>query len=82
MRHLDADWGLRGVRIKGGKALDGPIDGDAVPAAVRRACARPRDRWHHSRDAAFWSRYATIRPTQLKRAVAFYEDKASRPLSG
>jgi site-specific recombinase XerD len=26
--------------------------------------------------------YATIRPAQLKRAVAFYEDKASRMLSG
>jgi site-specific recombinase XerD len=26
--------------------------------------------------------YATIRPAQLKRAVAFYEDKASRLLSG
>jgi integrase len=26
--------------------------------------------------------YATIRPVQLKRAVAFYEDKASRMLGG
>ena len=26
--------------------------------------------------------YATIRPAQLKRAVAFYEDKASRMMSG
>jgi len=25
--------------------------------------------------------YATIRPAQLKRAVAFYEDKATRMLS-
>jgi site-specific recombinase XerD len=25
--------------------------------------------------------YATIRPAQLKRAVSFYEDKASRMLS-
>jgi hypothetical protein len=26
--------------------------------------------------------YASIRPAQLKRAVAFYEDKAARMLSG
>ena len=26
--------------------------------------------------------YASIRPAQLKRAVAFYEDKAARLLSG
>jgi hypothetical protein len=26
--------------------------------------------------------YATSRPAQLKRAVAFYEDKAARMLSG
>ena len=155
VRHLDADWGLRGVHVKGGKTRDIPVPsivmeflqqyvervldpevGGVTPdtplfwsrwpgrKGVRRVMPihgkniwrlcktygrmigvpelKPHDLRHgvamevleqqhdleqvrallgHKRIDTTQI-YATIRPAQLKRAVAFYEDKASRLLSG
>jgi integrase len=155
MRHLDSEWGLRGVYTKGGKdpRHPAPLGHHEFPPDLRGARARPRSRRRHRRHTALLvpvggaarrapghadhrqeplaalqdvrsadrcaraqaSRlaargrdggpraaprpragpcalghtridttqiYATIRPAQLKRAVAFYEDKAARMLSG
>ena len=155
VRHLDGEWGLRGVHVKGGKTRDIPVPSvvmkflqtyvervlaaeiDAVtpdtplfwsrwPAknGVRRVMPihgkniwrlcktygrqigvpelKPHDLRHgvamevleqqhdleqvrallgHKRIDTTQI-YASIRPAQLKRAVAFYEDKAARMLSG
>jgi site-specific recombinase XerD len=154
MRHLDRDWGLRGVYTKGGKTRDIPLPSvvmkflqtyveRALPREVgaitadtplfwswwpgrrgvrrleplhgkniRRLCKtygrhigapelKPHDLRHgvamemleqhhdieqvrallgHTR-VDTTQVYATIRPAQLKRAVSFYEEKASRMLS-
>lgn len=155
VRHLDADWGLRGVHVKGGKTRDIP-----VPSMVMKFLQTYVERVLEPEVGAvtpdtplFWSRwpgrkgirrvmpihgkniwrlcktygriigvpelkphdlrhgvamevleqqhdleqvrallghrridttqiYASIRPAQLKRAVAFYEEKAARMLSG
>ena len=154
LRHLDSDWGLRGVYTKGGKTRDIPL-----PSVIMKFLQTYVDRvltpevgTLTSDTPLFWSRwpgrqgvrrvmpicgkniwrlcktygrmigvpelkphdlrhgvamevleqhhdleevrallghtridttqiYATIRPAQLKRAVAFYEDKAARMLS-
>jgi site-specific recombinase XerD len=155
MRHLDSDWGLRGVYTKGGKTRDIPLPsvimkflqtyvervlapevGDVTAdtplfwsrwagrRGVRRVMPttgknlwrlcktygrligvpelKPHDlrhgvamevlEQHHDLEQVrallghtridTTQIYATIRPAQLKRAVAFYEDKAARMLSG
>jgi site-specific recombinase XerD len=155
MRHLDSDWGLRGVYTKGGKTRDIPLPSlimNFLRTYVERVLA-PEVGDVTADTPLFWSRwagrrgvrrvmpttgknlwrlcktygrligvpelkphdlrhgvamevleqhhdleqvrallghtridttqiYATIRPAQLKRAVAFYEDKAARMLSG
>jgi site-specific recombinase XerD len=155
VRHLDGDWGLRGVYTKGGKTRDIPLPsvvmkflqtyvervltpevGDVTAdtplfwsrwagrRGVRRVMPlqgkniwrlcktygrligvpelKPHDLRHgvamevleqqhdleqvrallgHARMDTTQI-YASIRPAQLKRAVAFYEDKAARMLSG
>jgi site-specific recombinase XerD len=155
IRHLDSDWGLRGVYTKGGKTRDIPLPSVVMKflqTCVERALA-PEVGQITADTPLFWSRwpgrrgvrrlepiqgkniwrlcktygrligvpelrphdlrhgvamevleqhhdleqvrallghtqidttqiYATIRPAQLKRAVAFYEDKAARMLSG
>jgi site-specific recombinase XerD len=154
LRHLDADWGLRGVYTKGGKTRDiplpsvimkflqtyvervltpevGTVTGDTplfwsrwpgrhgerrvMPTQgknIWRLCKtygrligvpelKPHDlrhgvamevlEQHHDLEQVrallghtridTTQIYATIRPAQLKRAVAFYEDKAARMLS-
>ena len=154
VRHLDRDWGLRGVYTKGGKTRDIPLP-SVVMKFLQTYIERvlPREVGAITADTPiFWSRwpgrrgvrrleplhgkniwrlcktygrqigvpelkphdlrhgvamemleqhhdveqvrallghtrvdttqiYATIRPAQLKRAVSFYEDKASRMLS-
>jgi len=43
VRHLDPDWGLRGVRVKGGKQQDVPLPGpvtDFLAAYVERVLTR------------------------------------------
>jgi site-specific recombinase XerD len=154
LRHLDSDWGLRGVYTKGGKTRDiplpsvimkflqtyvervltpevGAVTGDTplfwsrwpgrhgerrvMPTQgknIWRLCKtygrligvpelKPHDlrhgvamevlEQHHDLEQVrallghtridTTQIYATIRPAQLKRAVAFYEDKAARMLS-
>jgi integrase/recombinase XerC len=155
VRHLDADWGLRGVYVKGGKTRDIPVPsmvtqflqtyvervltaevGKLTPdtplfwsrwpgrQGVRRVMPihgkniwrlcktygrmigvpelKPHDlrhgvamevlEQHHDLEQVrallghtridTTQIYATIRPAQLKRAVSFYEEKATRLLSG
>ena len=155
VRHLDADWGLRGVHVKGGKTRDIPVPSMGMkflPTYVERVL-KPEVGELTPDTPLFWSRWpgrkgvrrvmpihgkniwrlcktygrligvpelkphdlrhgvamevleqqhdleqvrallghrrldttqihASIRPAQLKRAVAFYEDKAARLLSG
>jgi integrase/recombinase XerC len=155
MRHLDGDWGLRGVYTKGGKTRDIPVPSmvmkflqsyvdrvlapevgtvspdtplfwsqwpgrhgerrlmpihgkniwrllcktygrligvpELKPHDLRHGVAMEVLEQHHDLEqvrALLGHRridttqvYATIRPAQLKRAVAFYEDKAARMLS-
>jgi len=154
VRHLDGDWGLRGVYTKGGKTRDiplpsaimkflqtyvervlahevGTITGDTPlfwsrwpgrqgvrrvmptqgkniwrlcktygrligvpelkPYDLRHGVAMEVLAQHHDLEEVrallghtridTTQIYATIRPAQLKRAVAFYEDKAARMLS-
>jgi hypothetical protein len=68
----------RDIRPPPGPAIKARGHGDHRAAARPRAGARLLG--HKRIDTT--QIYATIRPAQLKRAVAFYEDKASRLLSG
>src|SRR5206468_515221 len=92
VRHLDRDWGLRGVYTKGGKTHGRQIGvPELKPHDLRHGVAMEMLEQHHDveqvRALLGHTRvdttqiYATIRPAQLKRAVSFYEDKASRMLS-
>jgi hypothetical protein len=53
-------------------------------SSANSRCVRIVDRSVPTRTASHLTTqiYASIRPAQLKRAVAFYEDKAARLLSG
>jgi hypothetical protein len=66
---LDAAWGLRGVRVKGGKSREHHHDLEEVRAVLGHARIDTTQI------------YASIRPPQLKRAVSFDEERAVKMLS-